>query len=40
MEAARMALGKLGIKLPKDETTLIAAMDKMGQAPLFTFHDE
>lgn len=40
LEAARTALGKLGIKLPRDETTLIAAMDKLGQAPLFTFHDE
>lgn len=39
-DKARAALSLLGIKLPDEDRQLIAAMDRIAQGPLYTFHDE
>ena len=40
MEQARLALEKLEVPMPEDDSAFISAMEKAGQAPLYTFHDE
>lgn len=39
LKRAREELTALGIEVPVDDLTFIAAMDRIGQAPLYTFDD-